>query len=417
MKKLYFSLTIIIFIGLIGLSWSIDSIYQKIDDKKDRAFPQSQQIFTAIKSHLDLNPSLIFKDALPPLFEIEDLTYFILPSPLKEQLMNGQLVLLNSDEGVTFHQRLNGKNKVLSMGPIKPLEHNDSIIPYILTTLFYLGIAIVLLLWFWPLLRAVMQLSDALKNIAKGKLGTRLNKPSIYLNVLFDDVNAMAQQLELLSENNQLFSQAVSHDIRTPLSRILFALEKLGDQNNAISKQVVSSIQMDVLKIESMSKELLHYARLSKSHTLQHEEIDVVLLIEQVMAGFDHHEINIEFSSNNVPEKLLMDVDLLQKIVNNLLSNAIRFSKKLIRIDLKVKSNTLMLSIEDDGSGMDLGDKSLNDFCQPFVQKKQSDQHFGLGLAIVSRSVKLLQGEMTMDNQSCYGGARFTVTLPYSKLS
>ncbi len=416
MKKLYFSLTVLIFVALIGLGWSIDSIYMNLDEKQDHVFSQSEDIFTAIKQHLEAEPHLINKNVLPDLFVLEDLTHFTLPSPLKENLQQGALVLLNSAEGVTFHQRIKSQNKVLSMGPIKPLKQQNPMLRYLLTALFYVGIALILLLWFWPLIRAVMQVSNALKKIAQGKLDTRLEKSSFYLHELFDEVNAMAQKLELLSENNQLFSQAVSHDIRTPLSRILFALEKLNDKNNQVTQEVVLSIQNDVAKIESMSKALLHYARLSQCHHVQRQEIDVCLLIEQVMAGFDHYQTHIEFESEGVPDKLLLDVELWQKIVNNLLSNALRYSNTIVKITLKVQIKKLVLIIEDDGVGVNLDDKTLHDYCQPFVQKEHSEQHFGLGLAIVARAVKLLQGELSVDNHSFYGGARFTVSLALDSL-
>lgn len=416
MKKLYGLLFILVFIALIGMGWLIDNFYQSFESKNIHVFPQSEAILLSFRDHLDKSDNLD-QITLPSLFQLESLEQFVLPDELNKQLLNGSIVFLNSEEGISLHIRLNEHRLVLSLGPLKLDRAEAPWLKYILTAVFYSSIALILLLWFKPLLMAVLQLSNALKNIAKGKLETRLKKQSLYLNVLFEDFNKMAQKLEILNENNKIFSQAVSHDIRTPLSRIMFALEKINDQKESVIEEVVYSITDDVKKIESLSKELLQYSRLEKNQQLENESIDVSLLIEQVILGFDHHQRHIQLNFNSLPQSLLIDADLLQKILNNLLSNGVRYSDTKIILSAVIENNRLEIIVEDDGKGIDFKNKSVNDFCQPFIQQKRSDKHFGLGLAIVNRAIKLMQGELKIDNQSSLGGARFIVKIPLLECS
>lgn len=410
MKKLYISLYIFVFLALIGIGWVIESVYQSVDTD-EHSFPEIIEVFESYKSLLENNEKI---SSLPSVFQIESLKSLNLPDPLNVKLLDGEIVILNSIEGVSFHQILKNQQTILSLGPISVSKQDIPWLNFALTFLFYTGIAIILLIWLRPLLRDVNVLSYSLNKVTTGELSSRIKQKSYYLDKLFEDFNQMAQTLELLNENNQLFSQAVSHDIRTPLSRILFALESLDNHDNKAVNALSHSIRSDVLKIESLTKELLEYSRL-EAIQVNLDEFDLVMLIEQVIAGFDHVDCQINFKHDGDFQLIKLDADLIQKVINNLLSNALRFANKAVCINIIFSDFNLKLIVEDDGQGIDFKSKNIEELCKPFVQKEREDKHFGLGLAIVSRSIKLMHGSLMIDNTSDLGGACFTVIIPVIK--
>ncbi|MBL7004873.1 MAG: GHKL domain-containing protein [Gammaproteobacteria bacterium] len=413
MKQLLLSLYFFVFIALIGLGWGIDAMYQHYSSQKIPTFPQSEHMITTLQKQLDQTVQPVSSIYLSNLWQLEATDQFILPEPLKTQLNKGEVVTLNSAEGITLHKKLNTKPYILSLGPLPiSTEENLEWVQYLLTALFYSALALILLLWFRPLVLAVLHLSKALKNIASGKLDTRLKKKSLYLGELYQEFNQMAQQLEILSEDNQLLSQAVSHDIRTPLSRILFAIEKLKRNESSELRSVAQSIEKGVEQIELLSKELLEYARIGKTRQIKKENIDLIVLTEQVIAGFEHSGKSIILDHQLKGSEFVLDPELIQKVLNNLVSNAVRYSQRQIKINISEQHNILEMIIEDDGQGFDLSNKTFAEYCQPFIQHQKSEKHFGLGLAIVDRLINQMNGAFSLNEQKSLSGASFKVQIP-----
>lgn len=271
----------------------------------------------------------------------------------------------------------------------------------------------VLAIWITPLLNSVQKLSTAIKQLGEGKLDTRLEQKGMTLSSVFRDFNKMADRLETLSDNNQIFSQAVSHDLRTPLSRIMFALEQLKKTDDKQQQfKVFEKIGNDVRQIESLTTELLEYARIEQTRKIDKSEVDLNIFIQQVIAEFYQTGKQINFESNQAATCMYnLDSQLFHKVISNLLSNATLHAKNKILITLTVNQNrSIQISVEDDGSG--LNEKMLQQIFKPFSRSKNNSGHYGLGLAICSRVMKLLQGDIRADIFSALGGARFTLYLP-----
>lgn len=102
------------------------------------------------------------------------------------------------------------------------------------------------------------------------------------------------------------------------------------------------------------------------------------------------------------------DEELLEKILDNLISNAIRYAKKAITIDVLQEKNCLKISVADDGDGINETDlPHLFERCY-----KGDDGNFGLGLSIAQTAAHSMNGQLTVANQT-KGGAVFTLIIPY----
>lgn len=416
MKWTITTLYLLVFLSLFGFGWTIDQIYDQYQDAENDQFLGYKSVFKTIRQHVEKHNSANSAPTLfnlPPQFQLDPIQQFPLPVTLKDKLDKGEIIILDSEQGLSLHQRLSTHPYVLSYGPIVGALTASNTTEYTLTILFYIGIAMVLAIWITPLLSSVQKLSTAIKQVGEGMLETRLDQKRLTLSTVFRDFNIMADRLESLSDNNQLFSQAVSHDLRTPLSRIMFALEHLKKiENKQQQLDVLKKIENDVFQIDSLSAELLEYARIEKTRKIEKSQVDLIIFIQQVIAEFYHDGRLIEFKTPS-PSVCLYTLDglLFHKVINNLLSNAIQHGKHKILVTLTIKQDkSIQISVEDDGIG--LNETRIQQIFKPFSKSAQNSGHFGLGLAICSRVIKILGGEIKADNCSSLGGARFTVELP-----
>ncbi len=415
------SLYLLVFITLFGFGSVIDQVYSRHFNPETEENESFRIVFESVLNSINLSiPSgsaelVKPKMGLPDLFELDPIETFVLPESLAAELSQGKLIILDSQSGISLHQRVMSKDLILSFGPLPgtSVDVNRSLAEYILTLTFYLGIALVLVLWVRPLIRDVQQLSKLAKRLGSGELDARLPNNTQFLSELFSDYNRMAERLQELSNDNQLFSQAVSHDLRTPLARIEFGLEKVNQEPVSENQtEAIEKISKDLSQIENLSSELLDYARLGQTRELNLEAVDLHVFIHQAIAEFETTSYTIDYF-HQVEVALIVSIDtaLFQKLIRNLLGNAVKFSHSQIRISTACQNQTLTIAIEDDGDGID-GDLEKRLFL-PFVKGGSDHKNqFGLGLAICERVMKLHQGTIKADNHSVIGGARFTLELP-----
>ena len=423
MTRTLLSLYILIIVSLLGFGALIDQIYS---DYLSEQQGETIGYITILESQLDqvnaklseasIDESKAFKiinDDLAELFQLDATKSFPLPTELENELAEGKTIILDSDQGLSFHRLTNNVNWILSLGPIPVNQSEESLTDYLLTIIFYLSIALALIVWIRPLTQGTSILSKALNQLGGGQLDTRLHQRSYYLQDLYDDFNATAQRLETASADNQLFSQAVSHDLRTPLARIEFALESLSNNNDGSNLSArIDQIRTDIKQIDSLASELLDYARLGQTRSLELEEINLSIMLHQIIGEYDgsHNKININLDTqDDVVAKI--DTRLFYKLIRNLIDNALRFASHTVDIKLLIIDNKLSLEISDDGKG--IHPEIIEQIFEPFCRSEKSDKKgHGLGLAICKRVVELHSGKITASNTEQGSGAIFSIMLP-----
>jgi PAS domain S-box-containing protein len=223
-------------------------------------------------------------------------------------------------------------------------------------------------------------------------------------------------------EMRSRFISIASHEFRTPLSSIQFAVNIIRKHKSKLSKEMLAD------KLDAIERQVIHMNHLLED-VLTHNKgeagkIQVVLsavdtivffnrIIEEVtQASKGTHQILSEF--RDPPATLTTDEKLLRNILINLLTNAIKFSpgKNAVYLTLEKSGDRhIVFSVRDEGLGIDKSD--VDKIFQPFLRGSgvSNIQGTGLGLSIVKRSVELLSGEIKVE--SVLGeGTTFTVKLP-----
>ena len=207
--------------------------------------------------------------------------------------------------------------------------------------------------------------------------------------------------LRHLNQRSEMLS-GISHDLRTPLTRIKLQLAVIKD------KDLSEKISKDVDEMEKMLNEYLQFTRTgAKDKT---ETFDISELINEIILKYDNE--NIE---NKIRKKIYFigRKNLITRCLNNLLDNSLNYAKK-ISVNLEKKNSIILISIDDDGPGVDKSE--FQNITKPFykIDKSRSDtkSSVGLGLSISSDIIKSHGGDIKFD-KSKMGGLKVVISLPY----
>jgi len=204
-----------------------------------------------------------------------------------------------------------------------------------------------------------------------------------------------------LNQRSEMLS-GISHDLRTPLTRIKLQLAFIKD------KEISKKLSDDIIEMEKMLNEYLQFASLGT--TEKTETFDVSELVENIVQKYERNKI-----ITNIKEKVYLDgrKNLIQRCLNNLIDNSIKYSKNIL-ITLKKYSNNITITIDDDGPGIPKNERE-NVF-KPFykIDKSRGDakSSVGLGLSIASDIIRSHGGNINLEN-SPKNGLRVKIFLPF----
>jgi two-component system, sensor histidine kinase len=224
------------------------------------------------------------------------------------------------------------------------------------------------------------------------------------------------EKVEKINTELDRFVYSVSHDLIAPLKSIkgLTNLMKR-DHDKGNSVDYVSKIEESATKLEEFISEILDYSRSNRTD-LKYERVDLIQLIEEnisnhrYLEGFEH--IEFDLSAVTVRE-VRTDSLRLRIILNNLISNAIKFSNDApdskIKFSSVKKNGNIEIAVEDNGYGIppEFKDKIFDMFFRASHDKSGS----GLGLFIAREAAKKMHGDLRVE--SVQGEwSRFILTIP-----
>ena len=418
MKRLFISLYLLLSLSFLGIGWTLDSIWQNnVDDSGAQDAP-----LIALAQLIGKLPIGQREAFLQQLTTQESYPLRLLPREQvamnESKLLTKDSVLITApDEEHELHFIKVDNQQILMAGPIEidPREQLRGLF----TLLFYLSLALVALIWVWPLSRDLKTLRLATKAFGQAKWDTQiqLSKRS-QVQPLASTFNEMARHISALIENQKHLSNAVSHEIRTPLARLKFALALVPqycapDSDPHQRQAFLDEMQQDVKEMETLLQELLTYASLeSQPQDLEFECCELTKLTQQTISRLqNNHEIPIDFNAQTPELKVMGDPSLIERALQNLIINAQRFATSKITIAINQDSKSVQLKVIDDGPG--IAEEDQQKIFEPFYRSKvvqNGNKGHGLGLAIIKRIMHRHSGQVTLQSRS--GETIFTLIWP-----
>jgi signal transduction histidine kinase len=248
------------------------------------------------------------------------------------------------------------------------------------------------------LLRPLRTLGDGVARLSDGQLDVVLPNPTRdEFGSLTDAFNQMVGRVRDMVRSRDQLLVDVSHELRSPITRMRVALELLPDDQNR------RGMQHDLGEMELMIAELLELERLREGRGVK-------------LARHDLAAIAREFAvpvTSSAPEIFAgVDAEKMRTVIRNLLENAQKYATSAT-IDVTATENAVVLRVSDDGPGIPPDD--LTSLFEPFFRVNRSRAKttagYGLGLSICKRIVEAHGGTISAANNPDRG-ATFTISLP-----
>ena len=302
---------------------------------------------------------------------------------------------------------------VIRIGPVAAPEENGWL--RLIPPLFYLSIFVFVGFWLRPLLRDLDTITASTRAFAADYRDTKPTAPDVTsLNELAVNYDAMSERLSGLIQSQKELTSALSHEMRTPLARIKFALAVLDNDGDEKTRKEIEAVSDDVQEIDALISTMLNYARLDHPDTrMDWQATEIAPWLKQTIekARLPQKQVSVgeAFGGN-----ARMDVRLMALALSNLVTNACRHAQKRVMVSLRNEAGTCELTVEDDGPGVPEVDREhiFKAFTRLDGSRSRDTGGYGLGLAIVARIAGLHGGTATAGESTRLGGACMTIRWP-----
>ena len=422
MKKLFVQFYLLLFVCFLVMTMLVGLVYkftaeragrQSLDDlmKSSLSLMRSElreippRNWSKTLNELDLNLSFDLR--------IEPLSKFELGESSMQHLRAGDIVAL--DDQYTFIQRIPRSHYVLAVGPIPYLYfmHEMRLLDIALMAFIAISLAFPVFIWMRPHWQDMLRLESAAQRFGDGHLTERIHFDSMSsferLGVAF---NQMADNINALIASKKQLIDGIAHELRTPLVRLRYRLEMSENLTEAESL----ALNRDIGQLEALIEELLTYARLDRPQTeltLTTPDLPgwIAAHVEDVQSVNPQRQVVIgEITHGDFGA---LDMRLMERVLDNLINNAMRYSQSKIQVSLTLKGSQACLRVEDDGPG--IAESERERVFEPFVRLDPSRDRAtggcGLGLAIV-HSIAVAMGGHASCESSSLGGASFSLQWP-----
>lgn len=259
--------------------------------------------------------------------------------------------------------------------------------------------------------KPTMMILDATKRIASGDFGVILNPMHEYLkydeyDLIFENINVMAKELSKNEILKNDFISNVSHEIKTPITVIQNYAKAL--QNDGLDRlerdKCLKGLVVQTQKLSGLISNILKLNKLENQEIVpEMEEIDLAELLRVRILSFENllekKDLKVECDIEYI--KIVGSSSLLEIVLNNLISNAVKFTDTggKITISLKEDDTHAIIKVKDTGCGIsnEVGKHIFDKFYQG--DTSHSSEGNGLGLALVKKVIDLIGGEISVESK------------------
>jgi two-component system osmolarity sensor histidine kinase EnvZ len=217
----------------------------------------------------------------------------------------------------------------------------------------------------------------------------------------------MANDLQRTDQDRALLLAGVSHDLRTPLSRIRLGVEML---ESGADQSLKEGMVQDIEDIDAVISQFLDFARVSAEHSAL-SETDLNEVVDATLERYRRQGNSVGARLDRGLPRLQLEPLAVQRLLSNLVDNALRHGGTQVEIETARGNGHVRLSVLDRGPG--IAPSEAERMLQPFTRLNQarSTSGSGLGLAIVDRIARLHGGSVRLLSRAG-GGLEARVELP-----
>jgi signal transduction histidine kinase len=262
------------------------------------------------------------------------------------------------------------------------------------------------------ILKPLQTLKTGVDEVGAGKLDHRIPEAGPgELRDLAQAFNAMAERLDGLLQSKEQLLLDVSHELRSPITRLKVQLEFLDDA------EMRKSLSSDVMEMETMVSTLLESGRLRHAAAaLNLKTVNMGDLIRSVISEFKDRLPGVVLGPL-VGESVKADPEKMRTVLRNLVDNGLKHSAEegpAVSISMAQQPNRLEIVVEDRGEG--IPEAALPHLCEPFyrpdISRSRETGGYGLGLSLCKAIIDAHGGTIALVSK-LGDGTRVTVTIPY----
>lgn len=222
----------------------------------------------------------------------------------------------------------------------------------------------------------------------------------------FAFLNVMKKLKNLINARTTMLAQ-ISHDLRTPLTRMKLQAEFIDDEETA------KFFRQDMEEMEKMINEYLLFAKGDIDGSCNF--VNIKTFFNSIISDYRRSKYkNINIDYNLKMEDIYIKEDSFRRCINNIINNSLRYRNQQTNIFVKTSNNNLIVEIEDDGGG--LPKSMFKKIKKPFFgTKNRNSNNIGLGLSIVQHVVDMHGGKVYFTNSKKIGGLSVNIIIPIIK--
>ena len=241
--------------------------------------------------------------------------------------------------------------------------------------------------------RPLKALQEAAHKIGAGETPTRLDESGpTELATVAHAFNQMSADLAQIDQDRALILAGISHDLRTPLTRLRMGIEMSADED------LREGMTADVEEMDKTIGQFLDFARSEGGEAQQ--EVDVAALLAELSTQYQRRGFKVEIAKSAAPARALpVRPQALRRAVSNLIDNALRYagSESVVEVELDSSANEFAIEVRDRGPG--IPQEEVERIKRPFARLETARSNTagaGLGLAIVERIARSHNGRLDL---------------------